>query len=404
MSNPSSSPDNAARDPKRNGDGAGPEAGRESPAASDARPELDAQPRPGSQRRPTTQREVHDRLALFASRAVFFFVATTLGYLGAKILSAFTGRPDIAPGMGVVAGGGVALLVVFIESRFARSPVRTISAVTFGLLIGLVLSLVFQPVVEYIVDSVSPVSHPELTSFLNLVSMTLLCYFGVSILLQTRDDFKFIIPYVEFRREVKGRTPLIIDTSCFVDGRIQKLLGTGVLDHRLIVPKFVLEELQGLADSQRRSTRERGRRGLDILREIETSADLRIADYTLSPGEEVDAALIALAAEQEGKLITTDYNLQKNGTVQGVTILNVNDLATALKPNFVPGETLDVKLLREGEGKKQAVGFLDDGTMVVVEDARARIGQDVTVDVTSALQTPAGKMVFGRLRHDGEEV
>ena len=382
----------------------------ESPGATDAAPEGDSVGAAGGAvaakaavrggRRLSTAREVHDRLAVFAARAVFFFVATTLGFLGAKILGEVTARPDIAPGLGIIVGGAVALVVVFLESRFAKSPVGTISAVTFGLLMGLVLSLVFEPVVEYIADSMSPVSNPSLTSFLKLVTMTLLCYFGVSILLQTKDDFKFIIPYVEFRREVKSSTPLIVDTSCFVDGRIQNLLQTGVLDYRLVVPKFVLEELQGLADSQRRSVRERGRRGLDILREIEADSDLRIVDYSLAPGEEVDAALIALAAEQEGKLITTDFNLQKNGVVQGITVLNINDLATALKPNFVPGEVLEVKLLREGEGKKQAVGFLDDGTMVVVEDARRSIGDEVTVDVTSALQTPAGKMVFGRLRHE----
>jgi uncharacterized protein YacL len=356
-----------------------------------------APPRLHRRKRRSTQEEVHDRLALFVVRAFFIFVAGSLGAYGTQVLAQVSGR-QLDPGLGILAACGTACLVILLEAVFARRPIRTISAVTFGLLVGLVLSLVFRPVVEFIVSAVSPVDSRALLSFLHILTTTLFCYFGVSILLQTRDDFKFIIPYVEFRKDVRGRVPLIVDTSCFIDGRIKALLGTSALDNRLVVPKFVLRELQTLADSAQRSTRERGRRGMDILRDLETEHDIEFMDQALAPGEDVDAALISTAAMRRGKILTTDYNLQKNAVLQGVDVLNINDLATALKPNFVPGETLEVRLLREGDAPRQAVGFLNDGTMVVVEEACERIGQEVTIDVTSSLQTHAGKMVFGKLR------
>jgi uncharacterized protein YacL len=351
----------------------------------------------------TNPAEVHDRLAIFVVRALFFFVAAALGVYGAHVLGALTAR-EIDPRAAMLLACGTALALIALESFFSRGPIRTISAFSFGLLMGLVLSLVFQPVVEFIGAAVSTVDvqadqrYRTLLSYLHLLTTTLFCYFGVTLLLHTKDDFKFIIPYVEFRKEVKGHQAVLLDTSCFIDGRVQALLATGFLDYRLVVPKFVLEELQSLADSAQRSTRERGRRGMDILREVERRYHLEITEDSRKPGEEVDAALMALTRNLGGKLLTTDFNLQKHAGLQGVEVLNVNDLAAALKPTFVPGEVLQVRLLRDGEEKGQAVGFLNDGTMVVVEEARSRIGQVVTVEVTSSLQTHAGKMVFGKLR------
>src|SRR5262249_31012946 len=159
--------------------------------------------------------------------------------------------------------------LIILDVFFSKGPIRTLAAITFGLIMGLVLSLVFQFVVEFIVVAVtsaevrSSSGYPALLSFLRVLTTTIFCFFGVTILLQTKDDFKFIIPYVEFRKEVKAHMPLILDTSCFVDGRIQSLLATGVFDQRLVVPKFVLNELQLIADSADRSLRERGRRGMD---------------------------------------------------------------------------------------------------------------------------------------------
>ena len=354
-------------------------------------------------RRGPLRKDAHDRLAIFAVRAIFFFVAAGLGVYGVRVLSEVTSRPDLDPMVGMVIACGTALVLIVLEILFTKAPIRTVAAITFGLIIGLVLSLVFQSIVEFIVMTwardvrVSP-KLESLLSFLRLVTTVLFSYYGVTFLLQTKDDFKFIIPYVEFRREVKGHVPLVFDTSSFVDGRIEAILGTALFDQRLIVPRFVVGELQTIADSADRSLRERGRRGLDILNRIERTHHVEILDEQRRPGVEVDTALIAVASSIGGKIVTTDYNLQKSARLQGVPVLNINDLATALKPAFVPGENMRVKLLREGDDKGQAVGFLRDGTMVVVENARNRIGEEVSIEVTSSLQTNAGKMVFGKLR------
>ncbi len=339
---------------------------------------------------------VHDRLTIFVVRALFFFIAGGIGYY-CHLLFADTA---INPFISILSACGIALLVILVEAFFSKAPIRTISAITFGLIIGLVMSALFQPVIELIVqDRIDePELREQLMQFLNLISTTVFCFFGITLLLQTKDDFKFIIPYVEFRKEVKGHAPLILDTSAIIDGRIQALLATGVLDQRLVIPKFIFDELQTIADSPDRSRRERGRRGMDILDQICREYRAEILDRSVQSGGDVDAALLELVADDGGKLITTDYNLQKRAKLQGITVINVNDLASALKPAIVPGEVLRVKLLRPGEDPGQAVGFLADGTMVVVENSSRKIGQEVTIEVTSAIQTSAGKMIFGRLR------
>ena len=347
-------------------------------------------------------KEPHDRLTLLVVRTLFLLAAAGLGLFGTDVLSEVT-QQDLNRRNGVLIACGTALFLILIERIFSRSPIRTFSAITFGLILGLTFSLLFTNIVSLIVESLMDPSlfgnhGAALLDFLRILTTTIFCYFAVSTLLRTKDDFKFIVPYVEFRKQVRTHAPLIFDTSSFVDGRIESLLPTGVFDQRLVVPKFVLNELQTIADSSDRSLRQRGRRGMDILNEIGDTHSVEVFDREIPKGGDVDLALIALAAELGGKILSTDYNLQKNAKLQGVAFLNINDLATALKPSFVPGEFMDVQLLRDGDDEGQAVGFLNDGTMVVVENARERIGQQVPVEVTSALQTNAGKMVFGKLR------
>lgn len=347
-------------------------------------------PRPG---------EVHDRLTIFVVRALFFFIAGGIGLYCALEF----GTDGL---ISILAACAIALVAIVGEVFFSRAPVRTISAITFGLIMGLILAAVLQPVIELIVEAIAPgpslPRREQLLSFLKIISTTAFCFFGVTVLLHTKDDFKFIIPFVEFRKEVKGRSPLVVDTSALIDGRLQALLATGVLDHRILVPRFVFDELQAIADSPDRSRRERGRRGMDILEEIRRRHGAETVSHPVPPNGEVDAALLDLVAAVDGKLVTTDYNLQKRARLQGITVINLNDLAAALKPAVVPGEVLQVKLLRPGEDPGQAVGFLGDGTMVVVENSSRRIGQEVTVEVTSAIQTSAGKMLFGRTRRPPE--
>ena len=349
---------------------------------------------------------VSDRITLWIARAVFFLVAVGLGIHGARAFSTLIPDAEISSQQGILVACVVAILLIVMEALFARSPVRTIAGITVGLLMGLILSAVFQPLVVIITKAVAAPGLEDgslgtLIAFLNLMTTSIFCFFGVTLIISTRDEFKFIIPFVEFRKEVKSHIPLILDTSVFIDGRLHGLLTAGVFEQRLLVPRFVLDELQRVADSSDRSLRERGRRGLDMLREVEQHFWLHVVDFPLDLDEEVDSGLLRLSLVHEGRLVTTDHNLTKRARVQNVSVINVNDIATAMKPAFVPGDSLRVRLQRAGDDPGQAVGFLQDGTMVVVEDARENVGQEVTVAVRSALQTNAGKMVFGKLAKAG---
>ena len=232
--------------------------------------------------------------------------------------------------------------------------------------------------------------------------MIFICYVCVSTLLQTKDDFRFIIPYMEFSKEVKGARPLVLDTSVVIDGRIADVAETRVIDQPLVVPRFVLQELQGIADSSDKLRRNRGRRGLDILNRLQKSPGIEVKIHDAEIPElagirEVDQRLVVLAKHLGGKVVTNDYNLNKIARLQGVEVINLNDLANAMKPIVLPGESLTVKLLKRGEEPGQGVGYLDDGTMVVTEQGAYHLGETVRLTVTSVLQTSAGRMIFGRM-------
>lgn len=235
--------------------------------------------------------------------------------------------------------------------------------------------------------------------------MVVLCYICISMLLQTRNDFRFIIPYVEFVKEVKGLKPCIVDTSVVIDGRIADVVETHLFDGQIIMPKFVISELQGIADSSDRLRRARGRRGLDVLNRLRASRDIELVFYDHDlpefTGLTVDLKLVALAKHLDGKLITNDYNLNKVAKLQGVKVINLNEVANSLKPVFLPGERIDVRIVRAGEEPGQGVGYLEDGTMVVVEAGREHISQTIPIAVTSVLQTSAGRMVFGKADRAG---
>ena len=218
--------------------------------------------------------------------------------------------------------------------------------------------------------------------------------------LQTKDDFRFIIPYVEFAKEVKGLKPYVLDTSVVIDGRIADIVETRVIDNQLIMPQFVIAELQAIADSNDKLKRNRGRRGLDILNRLRSDpkVDLMIYDRDLPEfaGQPVDQQLVLLAKHLEGKVVTNDYNLNKVAKLHNVGVINLNDIANSLKPVFLPGEEIEVRIVKAGEEAGQGVGYLEDGTMVVIEGGRDHISQQVMAVVTSVLQTSAGRMVFGR--------
>ncbi len=227
------------------------------------------------------------------------------------------------------------------------------------------------------------------------------CYLGISLVLQTKDDFRFVLPYVEFSKQIRGNRPIILDTSVIIDGRILDVIGTHMVQGTLVVPKFVLEELQNVADSSDKLRRARGRRGLDILQKLQEEQQIVevVIDETDPDAPAVDHKLIALAQQMEARVMTNDYNLNKIATLRGVDVVNINDLAKALRPVVLPGERMSLRLVKPGETPSQGVGYLEDGTMVVVEEGRDHLHEQVSIAVTSTLQTSAGRMIFGRYEH-----
>ena len=288
---------------------------------------------------------------------------------------------------------GLACGVIAVDMFIPRKRIETITAVYFGIVVGLFLTYVLG-------IALTPLVADSYRTTVQIVVGMILCYTCISVLIQTKDDFRFIIPYVEFAKEVKGIKPYILDTSVIVDGRIADVVDAQVLDNQLIMPRFVLGELQNIADSSDKMRRSRGRRGLDILNRLKTNpnVDLNIYDreHPEMASQPVDMKLVLLAKRLEGKLVTGDYNLNKVAKIHNVEVLNLNDLANALKPVFLPGETVEVRIVKPGEEDGQGVGYLDDGTMIVVEGGRPYIQQTVKIVVTSVLQTSAGRMIFGR--------
>jgi uncharacterized protein YacL len=244
-----------------------------------------------------------------------------------------------------------------------------------------------------------PDVDPVFASSLKLVLVLILAYFGMIFAMRGRDEFNLIVPYIKFDRQDQKDTVLILDTSVIIDGRILDICQTKFLEGRLVIPGFVLKELQQVADSQDPLKRNRGRRGLDILNKLKKlqHVAVRIHEEDFPGLASVDEKLIKLAKLLSAKVLTNDFNLNKVAELQGVTILNINELAQALRPILLPGESMQVRLVKEGKEKDQAIGYLDDGTMVVVDGARRLMGQDAAVIVTSALQTAAGRMIFARL-------
>jgi uncharacterized protein YacL len=315
-----------------------------------------------------------------------------VSFLDAKVIS------DESPELVWAVFGGLvllALVVITLDMLFRKKQLATLTAISFGMIVGLfmayALGLAMIPL---------PISE-RFRNPVQLVVGAVMCYTCISLLLQTKDDFRFIIPYVEFVKDVKGLKPCVLDTSVVIDGRIADVIEARVFDGQIVMPKFVIAELQGIADSSDRLRRGRGRRGLDILNRLRANSEIEFVIYDRElpefAGLPVDSKLVALTKHLQGKLITNDYNLNKVARLQGVPVINLNDLANALKPVFLPGERIEVRVVKPGEEPGQGIGYLEDGTMVVIESGRERINQTVAVAVTSVLQTSAGRMVFGKL-------
>ncbi|GJM25691.1 MAG: PIN/TRAM domain-containing protein [Phycisphaerae bacterium] len=334
------------------------------------------------------------------------------------------------------------LAVIAVDMLISQKSLLAISGLFFGVIVGMVIAFGLSMIIDLGVQSLWPelrqevhadawIDKPQLKtdedtgkpyvaiekvldkqfvgyrdhpfiSTLKIVMGVMCCYLAVSFIYQTKDDVRFVIPYVEFAKDVKGNRPLLLDSSVIIDGRIADICATHVIETELIVPRFILQELQLISDSADRLKRNRGRRGLDILNQMQTAEDIdvRIMDVEMARKDikrTVDEMLVELAVDIGGRVATNDYNLNKVAQLRGITVININDLANALKPVFLPGEQMKIKVIRPGEEAGQGVGYLEDGTMVVVEGGRDAIGKMVDIAVTSALQTSAGRMIFGRV-------
>lgn len=327
------------------------------------------------------------------------------------LVAAGVGVYTVQSGFGMSSFIGVMLFALFVIAVDAFSPrkrVNWISSLYFGLFIGLVLTYAMSLAFHPLFDIETNPSIKPLRDNITLVTGMTLCYLCVSFLFQTRDDFRFIIPYVEFQKDLKGNRPLILDTSVVIDGRLADVMETQIIDSRLVMPRFAIGELQRIADSTDRGRRTRGRRGLDILNRLQKmkGVDLQIDDTDLVEfkGQPVDLKLVALAKYLEGKLVTNDYNLNKVAKLHGVVVINLNDLANAMKPIFLPGERIEVDVVKAGEEASQGIGYLDDGTMVVVDSGRDHVSEKVAVTVTSVLQTSAGRMIFARYEYTSKKL
>jgi len=293
------------------------------------------------------------------------------------------------------------IIVVAIDVATPQKRLATVFGIYFGIVAGLVGAFAVGVLLDLVAESWDLQQGTVQRAYFDLFKLAIgitLCYLAVSIVLTTKDDLRLVIPYVEFAKQVRGVRPLLIDTSVLIDGRITNLCETGMLDVPMIVPQFVIEELQQLADSSDKLKRERGRRGLNVVSKLQQNplADVTV-DATEVPGARaVDHKLLQVASEQQMRILTTDYNLNRVAQIQGVTVLNLNDLANALKSQVIPGQALRVELVKRGESPDQGVGYLPDGTMVVVQDGVEHIGEEIEVAVTNSLKTAAGRMIFAK--------
>ncbi len=295
--------------------------------------------------------------------------------------------------LGIFLGSAVAASIILLEIIMRKVSTKGLSSAVFGLILGLIMA-------KLVIDALSltPIS-PETFNVAKVTLTLIFCYLSMVIALRGKDEFNLIIPYVRLKRQSEGEGMVLLDTSVIIDGRIVDIFKAKFLEGKIVIPRFVLKELQQIADSTDPIKRQRGRRGLDVLHALqkEIGQDITIHEEEIVSVQEVDAKLVKLAKMLEARVLTVDFNLNKVATLQGVKVLNINELANALKPVVFPGEHMQVKLLREGKEHNQAIGYLDDGTMIVVEDARKLVGQEVKTTVTSVLQTQAGRMIFTKL-------
>ena len=332
---------------------------------------------------------------IFIIRFLFVLGCSLFGYLVRFPWLQQTTMPHadwIAAGIGFCVG----ILVLSLDIFFKKFTVRNILSVLIGVGLGLLVHRLVMMVVAYTDYS------PETIRQLGIATAIIFTYLGAVTVLRGQDEFTLMIPFVTL--DTKGPTEelILLDTSVIIDGRISDICKTHFMSGKFILPRFVLKELQLISDSSDPLKRNRGRRGLDVLNKIKSNPNMQVKinemDFPEFTG--VDAKLVKMGQVLNAKVFTNDYNLNKVAELQGVKVLNINELANALKPVVMPGEIMTVKVLKEGKEHDQGIAYLDDGTMVVVDNGRRRIGQTLNVTITSVLQTQAGRMIFAKMGDD----
>jgi uncharacterized protein YacL len=325
---------------------------------------------------------------LLPIRIVFVALCAAAGWLVCYAISDWDHFRLRAVAVGFLIG----VLVVLVDVMLKGFSLRGLSALTFGILVGVFIS--------YMVGS-SPLLEQGDPAVIYLVrlGLFLVCpYLATVIALRGKDEFNLVIPYMRFVSHEVDVPLVVVDTSVLIDGRIARVCESGFLIAALVIPRFVLSELGAIADSSDPHKQARGRRGLEVLNELRKikNLDIRITESEVARREDVDAKLVFLAQSMGAKLLTTDYNLAKMAEFQGVHWLNLNTLAKSLRPELMIGERLEIDLVKHGKEEGQAVGFVEDGSMVVVGDSKHHVGHRVQAEIVSVLPTAGGKMIFAR--------
>ncbi len=301
--------------------------------------------------------------------------------------------------VGAICGLALGYVILKIEEKFKDIPLRTIVGSLIGLTISLLVANLFVAKLLLTIMKDIPITLP-----IYILLYVVMGYLGFRI--GERKSQTIDLSKVPLFDRIEGNESLkVLDTSIIIDGRIADVCEAGFIEGAFIIPQFVLYEIQHIADHQDAMKRARGRRGLEVLRRMQkqTLVKVRIVDYDFPMLQDVDSKLISLAKKLHAKIVTNDYNLNKVAELQGIEVLNMNQLAAALKPAILPGEQMGIKIVKEGKEHGQGIGYLDDGTMVVVDEARKLLGKTVDIVVTSVLQTTSGRMIFAKLKEQAEK-
>ena len=349
------------------------------------------------------QKQRAQTLLLSALRAVFIvLVVATVALTLSSAPDSVQYFPLESIAGTLIAALAAAALVVSADIMTPKKDLASVLAIYLGISFGLVASLGLAALIDIIAEAWE-LSDGQTLVYLGLIKGIgglSLIYLSVSIVLSTKDDFRLVIPYVQFEKRTRGVVPLLIDTSVLIDGRLLDLARIGMIDAPVILPRYVIDELQALSDSDDRLKRERGRRGLDAVRELqEAYPETKLMDVQPST-EGVDRRLIETAGLEGYRILTTDMGLTKIARIQGLEVLNLNEVSRAIRGTVTPGALIETEIVRAGESKGQGIAYLPDGAMIVVENAEQAIGTTCEIEITNTIQRAGGKLIFGKLRAD----